>query len=102
MNNDFSRVSYDPDADVLSWEMNDKTIAYAKEIKGIIIHFSAAHAPVLVEVLEATSFLARVKNMKGVVAELGAFSRVPKPALSCIIPEDFSEQLPFWAIGNSR
>lgn len=76
MNNQESKITYDPDADVLAWEMNDRPIAYAKEIKGIVIHFSAHHVPVLVEVLEATQFLAKTKDFTRIMQELGI--AVPK------------------------
>lgn len=70
MMNQESKITYDPDADVLAWEMNDRTIAYAKEIKGIVIHFSQNHVPVLLEVLEATQFLAKTKDLARSIQEL--------------------------------
>lgn len=47
------KISYDPDADVLWWELNEKPISYAREIGGVVVHFSEGHIPVLIEVLEA-------------------------------------------------
>lgn len=58
-----NKISYDPDADVLSWEINDKPIAYAREIGSVIVHFSASRIPVLIEVLDAGAFLATSKKM---------------------------------------
>lgn len=66
-----SKLTYDPDADVLAWEMNDLPIVYAKEIKGVVVHFSSRHVPVLVEVLEATHFLGKAKDISGILQELG-------------------------------
>ncbi len=50
-------VTYDPESDVLAWEINDKPIAYAKEVGTIIVHFTSIHAPVLIEVLEASKLV---------------------------------------------
>ncbi len=58
-----NKISYDPDANVLSWEINDKPISYAREIGSVIVHFSAGHIPVLIEVLEAGAFLAKTKKL---------------------------------------
>ncbi|MBI1754925.1 DUF2283 domain-containing protein [Candidatus Azambacteria bacterium] len=58
-----NKISYDPDADVLSWEINDKPIVYAREIGSVIVHFSDGHIPVLIEVLEAGKFLAKSKKL---------------------------------------
>lgn len=58
-----NKISYDPDADVLSWEINDKPIAYAREMGSVIVHFSGGHVPVLIEVLEAGKFLAKSKKL---------------------------------------
>lgn len=71
MNNTEGKLTYDSDADVLAWEMNDLPIAYAREIKGIVVHFSPRHIPVLVEVLEATHFLAKAKDLSRILHELG-------------------------------
>lgn len=49
-----SGVAYDPESDVLAWEISDKPIAYAKEIGTVIVHFTNGHAPALIEVLEAS------------------------------------------------
>lgn len=57
-----NKISYDPDADVLSWEINEKPIEYAMEIGNVIVHFSASHIPVLIEVLDAGAFLAKTKK----------------------------------------
>lgn len=69
-----SKLTYDPDADVLAWEMNDLSIVYAREIRGVIVHFSSHHIPVLVEVLEATHFLAKAKDLSRILRELGVVS----------------------------
>ncbi len=50
-------VTYDPESDVLAWEISDKPIAYAKEVGTMIVHFTSGHAPVLIEVLEASKLV---------------------------------------------
>lgn len=50
-------VTYDPESDVLAWEISDKPITYAKEIGTLIVHFTSGHAPVLIEVLEASKLV---------------------------------------------
>ena len=52
-----SLFQYDPEADVLSWEITGRPIEYAKEAGNVIIHFSKNHSPVLIEILEATKLL---------------------------------------------
>jgi len=58
-----TKISYDPDADVLSMEVSgSKKIDYATEAGDFIIHFSKSSVPVLVEVLNASKFLLRSNN----------------------------------------
>ena len=52
-----SLFQYDPEADVLSWEITGRPIEYAKEAGNVTIHFSKNHSPVLIEILEATKLL---------------------------------------------
>lgn len=56
-------ISYEPEADVLMWEITDKPIDFAKEIGNVIVHFTKNNIPVLIEILEASKFLARAKNL---------------------------------------
>ncbi len=57
------KISYEPEADVLIWEITDKPIDFAKEVGNIIVHFTKNNIPVLVEVLEASKFLNKAKNL---------------------------------------
>lgn len=51
-------IAYDPEADVLSWEIGRKAkIDYASELGNIVIHFTKNHLPALIEVLEASTLL---------------------------------------------
>jgi len=62
-NKNKTKISYEPEADVLMWEITDKPIDYAKEIGNVIVHFTKDNVPVLVEILEASKFLTRAKNL---------------------------------------
>lgn len=58
-----AKISYEPEADVLMWEITEKPIDYAKEIGNVVVHFTKNNVPVLIEILEASKFLARTKNI---------------------------------------
>ena len=57
------KISNEPEADVLTWEITDKPIDFAKEVGNVIVHFTKNNMPVLIEVLEASKFLAKAKNL---------------------------------------
>lgn len=57
------KISYEPEADVLMWEVSDKPIDSAKEIGNVIVHFTKKNIPVLIEVLEASRFLIQAKHL---------------------------------------
>lgn len=56
--------AYEPEADVLSYEITNQPIDHAQEIGNIVVHFTKENEPVLVEILEATQFLNQAKNLK--------------------------------------
>lgn len=80
--------NYDPEADVLSWEITGRPIDYAKEVGNVVIHFSKNHSPVLIEILEATKLLT---GAIGILGKSGIALPKPASALLSVIPEDFSE-----------
>ena len=52
------KIKYDPEADVLSWDITKKgKIDYASELGNVIVHFSKKNIPLLIEVLEASKLL---------------------------------------------
>jgi len=57
------RISYEPEADVLAWELSDRPIDFAEEMGNIIVHFTKNNAPVLIEILEASKFLAKAESI---------------------------------------
>ncbi|MBI5742736.1 MAG: DUF2283 domain-containing protein [Candidatus Niyogibacteria bacterium] len=73
-----AKISYEPEADVLTWEIADSSIDYAKEIGNVVVHFTKNNVPVLIEILEASKFLAKTKN----VVEKGSGVFVKRHALA--------------------
>lgn len=57
MNKNRPIITYEPEADVLTYELSGQPIDYAKEIGNVVVHFNKNSLPVLVEILEATKFL---------------------------------------------
>ncbi len=57
------RISYDRDADILMIEISDEDIDYAEEAGPMIIHFSKDGKPVLIEILDASEFLAEITKI---------------------------------------
>jgi uncharacterized protein YuzE len=57
------KVSYDRDADVLVIELSDEDIDHAEEVGPLIIHFSKDNKPVLIEILDASEFLAEITKI---------------------------------------
>lgn len=58
-----NKVAYEPEADVLSWEVSGQPIDYAREIGNMVVHFTRDNTPVLFEILEAKKFLSTVGPM---------------------------------------
>lgn len=56
-------ISYEPDADILTIEINNRGIDYASEVGNLIVHFTKDNTPVLVEFLEASKFLVKAENL---------------------------------------
>lgn len=63
MKNKKLKLSYEPEADVLTYEITNQPIDYAKEIGNVVVHFTKNNIPVLIEILEATKFVKKVENL---------------------------------------
>jgi len=70
------KISYNREDDVAMIELNSKKIDHAQEASNFIVHFSKDDEPVLLEILDASSFLAnvmqasmRAKNEKQVLVK---------------------------------
>ena len=65
-------MKYDPEADVLSWELSRAKIDHAVEMGKVIVHFSPKNIPVLLEILDASRWLKQgervLKNPQHAVA----------------------------------
>ncbi|AIG98382.1 hypothetical protein AFULGI_00016200 [Archaeoglobus fulgidus DSM 8774] len=57
------KISYDRDADILMIEISDEDMDYAEEAGPMIIHFSKNGKPVLIEILDASEFLAEITKI---------------------------------------
>lgn len=52
-----TKITYEPEADVLRIEVSRGTIDYASEVGNVVVHFSKLGLPLYLEILEATKFL---------------------------------------------
>jgi uncharacterized protein YuzE len=60
---------YDPEANILSWEISKGEISHVREIGNFIIHLSAAGKPILIEILDASKIMGqfdKIKNIKDI------------------------------------
>ena len=62
-NKNKTKISYETEADILIWEITNQPIDYAKEIGNVVVHFTKNNIPVLIEILEASKFLSKAKNL---------------------------------------
>ncbi len=53
------KVTYEPEDDVLMYEVSDEPIDHAEEMDSVIIHFTKEDKPVLLEILDASKFLSK-------------------------------------------
>lgn len=63
MKNQQEKISYEPEADVLTWEVSNKAIDHAREIGNVVVHFNKNDNPVLIEILDASKFLDKAKKL---------------------------------------
>jgi len=58
------QISYDQEADVLSWELSQGgEIDYASEMGDVVVHFTKENKPVYLEVLNASKFLRKSREI---------------------------------------
>jgi len=57
-------MNYDPDANILSWEIATGSISHAREFGNFIIHLSSNGKPILIEILEASNFIGKFNKIK--------------------------------------
>jgi len=51
-------IRYDREEDILIYEVSPDKIDYAEELDSIIVHFTKEGKPVLLEILDASDFIA--------------------------------------------
>lgn len=70
------KIKYDIEADVLSWELSQKTkIDHATEMENVVVHFSKKDTPVLIEVLSASDLFKKSGEKIRNATNCLAFSR---------------------------
>jgi hypothetical protein len=70
-------MHYDEESNLISLEIAKGKIAYAKDFGNVIIHFSKAKKPILIEILDASKFVGQfdqIKNLKEIKRVLPAGS----------------------------
>lgn len=57
------RIRYDREQDILLLEVSDEPIDYAEEAGPIIVHLTKSGKPVLLEIVDASEFLAETTKI---------------------------------------
>lgn len=57
---------YDPESNIISWEVAKGRISHAKELGNLIIHVSKSGKPILIEILDASSFIKQFDKIKDI------------------------------------
>ena len=55
---------YDPEANIISWEIAKGRISRAREFGNFIIHLSKSGKPLLIEILDASKFIGQFNKIK--------------------------------------
>jgi uncharacterized protein YuzE len=64
-------MRYDPEANLLSWEIAQAPIDHCLELGNFIIHLSKGRKPVLIEILNASKFVGQIDKTR----ELKSFKK---------------------------
>jgi len=59
------KVNYSSKEDILMYEVSDEPIDHAEEMDSVIVHFAKSGKPVLLEILDASKFLAQTMKATG-------------------------------------
>ncbi|MFW6194525.1 MAG: DUF2283 domain-containing protein [Halobacteriota archaeon] len=57
------KIKYDKEVDIMTIELSEEDIDYAKEAENMIIHFSKENRPVLVEIMDASEFVSELSGV---------------------------------------
>lgn len=55
---------YDPEANIICFEIAKGEISHAREFGNFIIHLSKSGKPILVEILDASKFVGQIDKLK--------------------------------------
>jgi hypothetical protein len=58
------KMKYSADEDILTYEVSSEPIDYAEETGSVIVHFTKEGKPVLLEIMDATKFLAETAKAR--------------------------------------
>ena len=56
------KIRYSRDEDILLIELSDEKVDYAEEAGPIIVHFTKDRKPVILEILDASVFIAEIEK----------------------------------------
>ncbi len=59
-----TKVKYSADEDILLYEVSQEPIDYAEETGSVIVHFTKEGKPVLLEIMDASKFLAETARAR--------------------------------------
>lgn len=59
-------MHYDPEANIISWEVAKGRVSHAREFGNFIIHMSESGKPLLIEILDASRFIGQFDKLKNV------------------------------------
>ena len=54
---------YDPESNLMSWEISQGEISHVHEFGDFIIHVSKKEKPILVEILNASKFVGQIEKL---------------------------------------
>ncbi len=57
-------MHYDPEANIISWEVAKGRISHAREFGNFIIHLSKSGKPLLIEILDASRFVGQFDKLR--------------------------------------
>lgn len=57
---------YDPEANIICWEIAKGNITHVSELGNFIIHLSGGNKPILIEILDASKFIGQFDKIKGI------------------------------------
>lgn len=55
---------YDPESNIISWEIAGGEIDHVWEFSNFIIHVSRHNKPILIEILDASRFMGQMEKLK--------------------------------------